>query len=125
MKKRRAPRIRKSGRKPSVTKRYIKFLEVAKSPPAIKAVIKSSPDQVIKGLCNIALNASEGDVHLNPKQKKLLSNNRKLIGKLIDKKKSIKFKRGLLNQKGNGFFIPLLISSVLGSLGSALFQQQE
>jgi len=105
-------------------KRILKYIEVEKNPNLIKSVLRDSPDSVIKGICNIALNAANGDVHLTPNQKKVINRKRKVIRYLVDPKKSIKKKRALLNQRGNGLFLPLLISAVVASLGSAIFPQK-
>ena len=110
--------------KPKVAKRTLKFLEVSKNPQVIKTTLRTSSDAVIKGLCNIALNAQKGDVPLSPKQKQALARNRQVIHALLDPKKSIKRKRSLLVQKGNGFFLPLLIGAVASALGSAVFPQK-
>ena len=106
-----------------VVKRYLKFLQIAKNPQTIKSVLKNCPDRVVKGICNVALNASKGEVHLTPKQKKVLARHRQVISNLIDRNKSVKSKRAIINQKGNGIFLPLLISAVVGSLGSAIFNK--
>ena len=107
-----------STRKPKskVVSRYLKFIEVQKNPKTIRNLIQHSPDPVIKGICNCALNACHGDVPLSPKQKQLFTRNRKLLAHLTDKKKSIKSKRVILNQKGGAILIPLLISAVLSAL---------
>ena len=116
-----------STRKPKskVVSRYLKFIEVQKNPKTIRGLIQHSPDPVIKGICNCALNACHGDVPLSPKQKHLFARNRKLLAHLTDKKKSIKSKRVILNQKGGAILIPLLISAVISALGSKVFGGQE
>ena len=117
------PTIRKS--KAKVARRYLKFIEVQKNPKVIKSLIQNSPDSVIKGICNCALNTCNGSVHLTKKQKQLFGRHRALIAHLTDKKKSIKSKREIINQKGGaGFLIPLLISTALSALGSGVFGQQ-
>ena len=104
-------------------KRYIKFLSVCKDPQTLRVAVKRSPDSVVKGICNCALNAQKGDIRLNPHQKKILAKHRREIQTLSESGTSIKKKRSVLNQKGGFTFLPLLLSTVLGTLGSSLFNQ--
>ena len=67
-----------------IAKRYIKFLEICPDSKAINIVIRSSPDKVIKVLCNAAVKIYCGDIALTKKQKQLFSKIRKLIKKLGD-----------------------------------------
>ena len=50
--------------------RFIKLLEVTKSPEVIRSLILAAPDNVIKEICNIALNCYKGDFTLSPKSRK-------------------------------------------------------
>ncbi len=111
--------------KSKVVSRYLKFIEVLKNPKTIRNLIQHSPDPVIKGICNCALNACHGDVPLSQKQKQLFARNRKLLANLTDKKKSNKSTRVIINQKGGAILIPLLIGTVLSALGSKVFGGQE
>ena len=40
---------------------------------AYSSVLKGAPDEVIKAICNAALNVEQGDVHLSPAQRQLFS----------------------------------------------------
>jgi len=58
------------------------------------------------------------------KQKRLFNKHRKLISKLTSRKYSIPTKRKFLTQKGGAFpLIPILISTALSALGSAIFNK--
>ena len=111
--------------KPSTTtKRTVKYLSICHNPKVQQQVIKQAPDSVIKAICNAAVNAERGDVHLTEANKKLFRKNRSKIAVLTSRSKSLKDKRRTLEQKGGAFFLAPLISSVLGALGSAIFGQK-
>ena len=89
-------------------------------------ILATAPDPIIKAICNAALNAKQGDVHLNKRQKRLLRKNRNFVKSLTQKDIPIQKKRKLLLQKGGsiaGVVIPIILSAVLSSLGSTLFQK--
>ena len=116
--------LRKSVLTRNATKRYVKLLSVCKDQKLYKALLQSAPDSVIKTICNASLNAYKGEVHLTPSQKKLFGKHKKLFEKLSTRQVSIKAKRKLLNQKGNGLpLIPIILSTVLSSLGSLIFDK--
>jgi len=103
--------------------RYIKLLEVCNNPTVTRAILKTAPESVIKTICNAALNCYRGDVQLSPKQKHILKRFRKQIEALCSKSIGIKFKRRILVQKGGAIWIPLLIGSVLTTLGHQIFSK--
>ena len=103
-------------------KSTIKFLSRCKDPRIISEIISKSPDNVIKTICNAALNAAQGEVPLTRKQKRVLSANRPLISKLIQKGESAKSKKKLLTQTGGSIIVPAILSAVLAALGSRLFK---
>ena len=106
-----------------ITKRYIKLLAVNPDPIQNLALVKNAPDDVIKTICNAAYNLTHGSVNLKPKQKTFFKKYTVPISKLVDKGPTIQQKRRTLVQKGGGFFLPMLLSAVLSTLGSALFQK--
>lgn len=110
------------GSKVNKTKRFIKFLTICPDKKTFDQAVKSAPDAVIKAICNAALNATRGDIHFGPKQKQYLAKYRGPIYALADSKsKSLKAKRKVLSQKGGAFsFLPLILSTVLPLIGSAL-----
>jgi hypothetical protein len=104
-------------------KRTVKFLATCNDPSTFRQVVRSAPDSVVKSICNASLNALAGDVLLTDAQRKHLHKYRRSIIYLTSKKELISRKRALLESKNSqvgGFaFVPLLLNSVLGSLGTA------
>lgn len=100
--------------------RFIKFISVVPNRQVLKTVLKSAPDQVIKSISNAAINAMRGDVNLTSTQKRLFAKQRTLFNKLVSPNIKIKQKKNILvNQRGGLFpIIPILLGTVLGSLGS-------
>lgn len=113
-----------SPKKKSKLKRTIKFLSHCHDPKIISKVISNSPNNVTKAICNAAINAAQGDVHLNRKQKKLLASHRAFVSAIIKPGEPLSQKKRLLIQKGGGIIglvVPAILSAVLGSIGSSLF----
>lgn len=104
------------------TKRYLKFLSVCNNPKAFASVLRTSPDSVIKRICDAALNAAQGEIPIDDRKKKLFKRNRKTFSLLLNPRVAINRKRRYLsNQKGGAFpLIPILLSTVLTTLGSLL-----
>jgi len=103
-------------------KRTVKYLGVCSSPAAYQSVLKGSSDEVIKAICNAALNVEQGDIRLSPAQRQLFSLHRNKIAKLTSHSGKISDKRKIIqNQKGGFPFIPILIGTALGALGGKLF----
>ena len=89
------------------------------SPRSRKAVLRGLSNQEIKLLCEVCLNLVRGHlrVHDNKTFTKL-KRGRKVLSDLADKRKSLKQKRKILNQKG-GFIgaiaaaaLPLIVGEV-------------
>ena len=111
-----------------VLKRTIKYLAVCqkKHPKEIQAILKHSPDNVVKSICNAAVNAYRGNLSLSPKARKEFHSKRKVFELLCNKKIPLNVKRRkLVNQKGGAFpaLIPILLSTVLSAVGSAFFSK--
>jgi hypothetical protein len=119
---------RKEKRGPTSIKRTVKYLAVCTNPQAYQAVVHAAPDGVIKVICDAAYNVEQGPIYLTPAQKSLFRAHRQSIASLTSSRVGIKAKRKTIaSQKGGFPFIPLLIGSALGALGSRLFggtQQQ-
>ena len=108
--------------KRTMIKRFIKLLAVNPNPVQNLGLSRNAPDEVIKRICNAASNLSHESMQVTPKQKSLFKKYKAPITKLVVPDPTIKQKRQALVQHGGEFFVPLL-SSVLGTLGSALFKQ--
>jgi hypothetical protein len=103
----------------SAVKRTIKYLSICNDKQALNAVLRKTPDSVIKKLCDIALNALKGDVSLTTSQKRLFRKHKSKIAKLTDRAVPIDRKRTIL-QDGGFAWIPAIIGAVLGTLGTGL-----
>ena len=101
-------------------KQTIKFLAVCRNPKITKEILKSSNESVIKGICNACVNAERGDVNFCPAHKRQLAKHRGEIHRLAERGTSIKAKRKLLVQKGGAAFLPILLSTVLSTVGPAI-----
>ena len=105
-------------------KRAFKFLADCTDPRVRSTVLARAPDKLVKTICNAALNVERGDIALKKKEKAALKKHRKGIARLTSKKFTIPQKRKFLTQKGGAFpIIPILLSTALSALGSALFNK--
>jgi hypothetical protein len=97
------------------------FLRVlAKSNPKLRrAILKCCNPELIKAVCEVALNVLKGVVPVSEQQKKKLKRYKRVLRALTDKKVSITKKREFLNQTG-GNFLPFLIPPVLSVLASLI-----
>ncbi len=115
-------------RKFSPVKHTLKFLSFCQDPQIQREVLSRAPPEVIKALCNAALNVQRGEVTLSAEQKRILGRHRLLISKLVELKLPLERKRKLLVQRGGGpilaAIIPILLSSVFSSLGSLIFKRK-
>ena len=112
---------KQNGRK-SLVKRTVKYLSVCSNPRAYSSVLKGAPDEVVKAICNEALDIEQGDIHLTPAQRRLFSAHRKTISKITSPTVDLKSKRNLIqSQKGGYSVVPFLIGAALLALGGNLF----
>jgi hypothetical protein len=112
----------KGSARAAVVKRTVKYISVCTDPRAYRSVLRGSTDDVIKAICNAALNVQQGDIHLTPSLRQLFSAHRSQIAKLTHRGTDLKRKRAIIESQKGGFpFIPLLIGSALGAFGGKLF----
>lgn len=83
------------------------------------AILKSADKELVRCLCECALNVIKGKVPVNSGHKKKLSPYKQLLRKLVLKKGSWKNKKKILLQKG-GNFIPLILGPILSTVLSAV-----
>ena len=100
-------------------KRTIMYLALCKNPEVISRIIASSPENVIKSICNAALNTAYGNVTLKKSEKKILSKNREAIERLIQKGEPPAKKRRIFTQIG-GHVLASIIPTILGAAISNL-----
>lgn len=102
-------------------KRTIKYLAVCSDKKAASAVLESAPDSVVKLLSDISLNALKNpSVRVSKERRRLFRKHRSAIAKIVDPSVSIAAKRKTL-QQGGFPWIPAIIGTVLGALGTSLF----
>ena len=115
---------RKSTGRKTLIKRYIKLIAASPDPVQNLALIKNCPDDVLKTVCNAAINVTHGKaVHLTPKQKSVFRKYKDPISKLVHPDISLSQKRRQLVQHGGAFFLPLLLSTALPILANLLFNK--
>ena len=110
----------------SPLKHTIKFLSFCQDKRIHKDILSRAPPNVIKRICDAALNVRQGQVILSKKQKDVLAHHRKTIEQLLQKAIPVERKRKILVQRGGGvaaLIIPIILSSVLGALGRKLFKK--
>ncbi len=81
-----------------------------------RAVLKAADTDLIHSVCECAYNLLKGNVCVNSKKKSQLQKYKAILRKLVKKGESLKTKKQYIIQKGGGFFIPLLLSTVLQAL---------
>lgn len=92
----------------------LRWLCTAK-PKQARAVIKTADNDIVKAVCECALNVLKGTISVNKKQKRKLRRYKNLMRKLASKSVSVKSKRVLL-QKGSGL-LGLIMPAALSVLG--------
>ena len=108
-------------------KRTIKFLAFGHDINVVCATLEKAPVGVIRGVCNAAVNARQGEVQIPAHLKPLFRQHSDLIDILIDRQQPLEFNRQLLISGGaddgkrqNGGTLPIvvpLLATVFGSLG--------
>ena len=110
-------------------KRTIKFLASGPEINVVRATLEKAPVEVIRGVCNAAVNARQGEVIIPPHLKPLFRQHSDHIDILIDRQQPLEFKRQLLtigvgdgkHQKGGALPIVVpLLATVLCSLGGEI-----
>jgi len=103
------------------TKHTIKYLASSKNCGINRRILKASPIEVTKAICNAAHNIAVGEAPLSRSQKRLFARFRKQISLLIRKRSSVDSKRRYLIQSGGsilGILIPTLLTTALSIFGS-------
>lgn len=108
---------------PNKIRKYkVKNLSVCYEPKEYNAAIKAAPDNVIKTICNAALNVQKNKrVHLSPAHRALFKRHSSAIERLVSKSVALSKKRKILQQRGGAFWIPALIGAAISTIGSSLF----
>ena len=111
--------------KSTLVKHTVKYLASGPDPKIVIQILRNADNPLVKGIANAALNVTRGEVPLTRKKKLLFARHRKLFEVLTAKKHPINAKRKFVQQGGAlGALIPIILSTVLGTLGSAIFNRQ-
>ena len=89
-------------------------------------MLRRADKGVVKGICNAAYNIAEGELPLSKKDKRLFRKGRPAFQFLISKKQSLSGKQRKIQRGGAPILaalIPVILSTVLSTVGSALFKQ--
>lgn len=104
------------------TKAYLKFLSECESKKCACSVLRTAPPEVIKSICNAALNVQQNKkLHLSDKQRKFFRTHKRKINTLTSGSKSIEQQRKVLQSGGAFPLLGPLLSIALPALGSLLF----
>ena len=102
----------------AVVRRALPLLQtlVDSKPILKKAIIKYASPDLVNAISEIVWNMLKGVIKLTPKQKQHLSRYKKEFRSLVQKKLSIAKKRKILNQKGSGAGLAVLLPLALSLL---------
>jgi len=100
-------------------KKHVSTLELLKkaTPSLQKAIISKSGDDLIRCVCDCALNILKSNIPVTKTQKKKLSRHKAALRRLADSKVSLKAKRRSLQTGG---FLGAILSTVLPVIASLL-----
>lgn len=83
------------------------------TPKERKALLKVCDSRRIRSVCECAYNVLRGNVPLSNKVKNRLRKHKNALRRIVKRGESWTKKRHYLVQKGGGFLLPLLLSTVL------------
>ena len=95
---------------------HLRTLAVSK-PALCKAIIQNAEPDLIKCLCECAMNILKGNVSITPGQKRKLAHHKTHLRNLVKRQVSLSKKKKVL-QKGG--FLPALLAPILGTVLPAL-----
>lgn len=102
-----------------VHKSLLKVLHSAK-PTLRKAILDTADRALVYSICEICHNTLNGNAPLTRPQVQKLKKHRRVLERLSAKGESWQKKKSVLKQTG-GAFLPLLLSILAPTIGSALF----
>lgn len=95
---------------------HLHVLSHCKGKQAAGLIKHASPD-LIRAICECALNSLHGRVPHTAREKRILKRHKRSIKALVDKKIKQSKKRSLIIQKGKGF-LPYILGPILSGLTS-------
>ena len=108
-------------------KNTVKFLSFCQDRQIHKEILRRAPANVIKGICNAAINCQRGEVKLSPEQKRILHHHRNIIQNLVNKGVQLEGKRRFLVQHGGTIIatiMPVILSTFLVRLAVNYFRNE-
>ena len=99
-------------------KHHLKFISVCEH-KSCKSLLGNCDKELIKSICECALNVLHGSIPLQQKNRRKLAKHKNDLRNLVSKVVSIQQKKQIV-QKGSRF-LPLLLGPVLSSLAPLLF----
>ena len=94
----------------------LQLLHKAK-PSLQKAIIANGNDQLIRCICDCALNVLKGNAPISQQDKRRLGRHKENLRKLVNRRISLKKKRQVLQTGG---FLGALLSAVIPAIGSLI-----
>lgn len=86
------------------------------------AILRKADPQLVRYICECALNILRGNVPLSSKHKNKLKRHASILRKLASTQGSLSGKKKIILQKG-GAFLPVLLAPILGSLISSFINR--
>jgi hypothetical protein len=94
--------------------------KLCKSSPHMRiSILKNADDELVRCLCECALNTIKNNVALTDRQFKKLSPHKKILRFLANKRIGLKTKKVKIIKQTGGFLLPLLVpilSSIIASM---------
>ena len=114
-------------KKSSSVKNTVKFLASCKDPQLVQNILRKGDKQLVKAICNAAFNVTQGEIALGRATERKFVKARPVFEALTRKDVPLEQKHKAI-QTGRGLpllalIIPPLLSAVLSSVGSSLFQK--
>lgn len=105
--------------------RYIlSHLKNLKSSKERNAILKVCSNDAIKCIAECVLNILNGNIPITNNEKKKLLKYKTKMRNIANRKVSLQRTRSLI-QQGDGFFLPLILSTIASSVISDLFKKNE
>ena len=107
--------MKKSGMKPLVKYKYLLYTINEAKPKLRKAILKNSPNSLVKLISEICYNVLKGNCNINKHTMDQLKKHKKHLRVLASPSSNLNVKRARLIQTG-GSFLPLLLIPLLADL---------
>ncbi len=96
----------------------LRYLNKCQEKPERKSVVSNANRELIQCICECVHNVVNGNIPISKPRVEKLAGHKKKIAKLLSKQTGLKQKKKLLIQSGG--FLPLLLTPILGIVGSLI-----